>query len=62
MAGSPEDVAKVIERVIRARRPRLSRYRVGGGAAMLLATRKLLPDRLMDVLLRSQFASPRHSD
>jgi short-subunit dehydrogenase len=61
VAGNPEDVAKVIERVIRARRPH-SRYRVGGGAAMLLATRKLLPDRAMDVVLRTQFASPRDSD
>ncbi|MDP9333048.1 MAG: oxidoreductase [Actinomycetota bacterium] len=62
MAGSPDDVARVIERAIRARRPR-SRYRVGGGASLMLATRKLLPDRAMDLLLRSQFPSPaRDSD
>jgi NAD(P)-dependent dehydrogenase (short-subunit alcohol dehydrogenase family) len=57
MAGSPNDVAKVIERTIRARRPR-SRYRVGVGATLMLATRKLLPDRAMDLVFRSQFASP----
>ena len=56
-AGRPNDVAKVIERAIRARRPR-SRYRVGAGVPMMLATRKLLPDRTLDLVLRSQFASP----
>jgi len=53
----PGRAIKVIERVIRARRPR-SRYRVAGGASLMLATRKLLPDRAMDLLLRSQFPSP----
>jgi NAD(P)-dependent dehydrogenase (short-subunit alcohol dehydrogenase family) len=57
MAGRPHDVAKVIERAIRARRPH-SRYRVGAGVPMMLATRKLLPDRAMDLVLRTQFASP----
>jgi short-subunit dehydrogenase len=57
LAGKPEDVAETIEKAIRSKRPR-SRYRVGAGATMSLAARKLLPDRAMDLVLRSQFAAP----
>ncbi len=57
LAGSPDDVAKVIERAASSKHPR-PRYRVGASAAMMLATRKLLPDRAMDLILRSQFAPP----
>ena len=57
VAGTPHDVAKVIEKAIRSRRPR-PRYRVTAGARIMLVTRKVLSDRAMDRVLRSQFASP----
>jgi short-subunit dehydrogenase len=57
LAGSPERVARVIESAIRARRPR-TRYRVGPAAAMMLTVRKVLPDRMLDLVLRSQFTAP----
>jgi len=57
VAGDPDDVARVIEKAIRSRHPR-ARYRVTAGAPVILATRKFLPDRAMDILLRTQFRSP----
>jgi hypothetical protein len=57
MAGSADDVAKVIEKAASSKHPR-PRYRVGAAAALMLATRKLLPDRAMDLVLRSQFPPP----
>lgn len=56
-AAPPDAVAKVIERAIRARRPR-TRYRVTLAARVLLTTRRLLPDRGWDWILRRQFVSP----
>ena len=57
VAGTPHDVARVIEKAIRSPRPR-PRYRVTAGARIMLVTRKLLSDRALDRVLRSQFASP----
>lgn len=57
-AVGPEAVARVIERAISARRPQ-TRYRVTSAARLLLATRKLLPDRAFDIVLRMQFPRPR---
>lgn len=56
-ASSPDAVAKVVERAISARRPR-TRYVVTAGARILIATRRLLPDRAWDSLLRRQYPSP----
>jgi NAD(P)-dependent dehydrogenase (short-subunit alcohol dehydrogenase family) len=60
LAGGPDDVAKVIERAIAARRPR-PRYTVTASARLLLAQRRLLPDRLWDAFLRTQFLQPGRS-
>jgi NAD(P)-dependent dehydrogenase (short-subunit alcohol dehydrogenase family) len=51
MASPPEVVAGAILQAVEARRP-LPRYRVGAGARPLLALRKILPDRLFDLVVR----------
>src|SRR5919199_1556007 len=57
MAAGPDAVAKVIERAIASGRPR-PRYMVTAGARVLLATRRMLPDRGWDLMMRSQYPSP----
>lgn len=56
--GTPEGVARVVERALAARRPR-SRYRVTLGSRSLLATRYLLSDRAFDRFLARAFPRPR---
>ena len=51
--SSPERVAELVSRIVRARRPR-TRYRVGQFATTLLTLRALLPDRLFDWLMLRQ--------
>ena len=60
-AAPPDTVARVIERAISARRPR-TRYIVTPGARAMITTRRLLPDRAFDAILRWQFREPRLSD
>lgn len=57
-AAPPDAVARVIEKAISARRPR-TRYPVTTAARLLMTTRRLLPDRVFDALLRRQYPSPR---
>jgi NAD(P)-dependent dehydrogenase (short-subunit alcohol dehydrogenase family) len=57
LGGGPETVAQAIERAISARRPR-TRYKVTPSAHLILAQRRLLPDRAWDAFLRTQFPSP----
>jgi NAD(P)-dependent dehydrogenase (short-subunit alcohol dehydrogenase family) len=57
LTGTPEDVARVIEKAIAADRPK-ARYTVGGSAKLLLGQRALLSDRAWDRFLRSNFPSP----
>ncbi|UED86507.1 SDR family NAD(P)-dependent oxidoreductase [Streptomyces profundus] len=54
---SPEDVARVVLRAARARRPR-ARYRVGLLARTTVGMRRVLPDRAFDVFVRRQFPVP----
>ncbi len=49
LGGGPETVARTIERAISARRPR-TRYKVTPSAHLILAQRRLLPDRAWDGL------------
>lgn len=56
MAIGPEKVAKVIEKAIASSRPR-TRYAVGAPARMGIAMRRVTPDRVFDMVLRSQFKS-----
>ena len=58
MAAAPDAVARVIQRAIESRRPR-PRYVVTVGARAMLLTRRLLPDRGWDAMMRSQFPQPR---
>ena len=57
LGGPPEAVARVIEQALTASRPR-PRYRVTPSAWALIATRRLLPDRAWDALMRTQFPQP----
>lgn len=57
LAGTPEDVAKVIEKALTAKTPK-SRYTVSASAKLLLTQRKLFSDRAWDRFLRSSFPSP----
>jgi NAD(P)-dependent dehydrogenase (short-subunit alcohol dehydrogenase family) len=56
MAIGPEKVAKAIEKAISSSRPR-TRYAVGAPARMGIAARRVTPDRVFDLVLRSQFRS-----
>jgi NAD(P)-dependent dehydrogenase (short-subunit alcohol dehydrogenase family) len=58
LGGGPETVARAVEKAISARRPK-TRYKVTPSAHMILATRRLLPDRAWDGFLRSQFPQPK---
>jgi NAD(P)-dependent dehydrogenase (short-subunit alcohol dehydrogenase family) len=58
LAAGPDAVAKVIERAIESRRPK-PRYLVTAGARVLLVTRRALPDRGWDAMMRAQYPSPK---
>lgn len=57
LAGTPDDVAQVIERALTAARPK-PRYVVTGSARLLLGQRALMSDRLWDRFLASNFPRP----
>ena len=57
LAGSPDDVAKVVLEAITTDRPK-ARYPVTASARLLLAARTLLPDRAWDAFLARQFVRP----
>ena len=58
LGGSPDAVAKVIEKALDARRPR-PRYTVTPSAKLALTSRRLMTDRMWDRAMRSQFPQPR---
>jgi NAD(P)-dependent dehydrogenase (short-subunit alcohol dehydrogenase family) len=53
-ASSPDVVAKAIGRALTARRPR-TRYAVGLGAKPVIYARRVLPDRVVDAMVRLTF-------
>lgn len=57
LAGSPDDVARAIERALTARRPK-PRIKVSSSARVLLAQRRWSSDRAWDWFLRRSFPSP----
>jgi NAD(P)-dependent dehydrogenase (short-subunit alcohol dehydrogenase family) len=57
LAGTPEDVARVIEKAVSKASPR-ARYTVAASAKLLLGQRALLSDRAWDRFLRTTFPSP----
>lgn len=58
LAAGPDAVAKAIEHAVSSRHPR-TRYRVTVGARFVLTSRKVLPDRAYDLMMRSQFPQPK---
>ncbi len=60
LGAGPEAVARKIERAISSRRPR-TRYRVTASAKVLLAQRRMMPDRAWDAMMASQFKRPKPS-
>jgi hypothetical protein len=50
-------VARTIEKAITARRPR-PRYKVTASARLVMAQRRMLPDRAWDAAMRTQFPAP----
>jgi short-subunit dehydrogenase len=57
IGGGPEAVAKVVEKAIDARRPKI-RYRVTPSAHLLINQRRLMTDGMWDAMLRTQFPQP----
>ena len=57
LAAPPDAVARAVERAITSRRPR-PRYVITLGARAMLVTRRLLPDRGWDAMMRTQFPRP----
>lgn len=57
MGSSPAKIARVIERAITSSRPK-PRYRIGMDARSVIVLRRLLPDRLFDAFLRTQYPRP----
>jgi NAD(P)-dependent dehydrogenase (short-subunit alcohol dehydrogenase family) len=57
LTGTPEDVARTIEKALTAKNPK-ARYTVSASATVLLTQRKLLTDRAWDRFLRGSFPSP----
>jgi NAD(P)-dependent dehydrogenase (short-subunit alcohol dehydrogenase family) len=58
LGAGPEAVAKTIARAIGSRRPK-ARYPVTASARMMMGQRRLMPDRVWDTVMRSQFPQPK---
>jgi short-subunit dehydrogenase len=57
LGAGPEAVAKTIAKAISADRPR-ARYPVTASAHLMINQRRLTPDRVWDLLMRTQFPAP----
>jgi hypothetical protein len=57
LAGSPADVARVVERALTVPRPR-ARYTVSPSAPLFIWQRRLFGDRGWDAFLRRIYPSP----
>jgi len=58
LGGGPEVVAKTIAAALKAERPK-TRYPVTASARVMMGQRRLMPDRAWDLLMRSQFPTPK---
>jgi len=56
--GTPDSVAKVVERAISAKKPQ-ARYTVTPSASILIGTRRVLSDVAWDAFVASQYPQPR---
>ncbi|MFV2020081.1 oxidoreductase [Micromonospora sp. LOL_023] len=59
-ASPPSVVADAVAKAVRARRPR-TRYVVGRGAKVILAARRMLPDRGFDWFMRTMLRTVAHA-
>jgi NADP-dependent 3-hydroxy acid dehydrogenase YdfG len=57
LGGGPDAVARTIEDALKAKRPK-ARYPVTASARLLINQRRFTPDRVWDLILRSQFPTP----
>jgi short-subunit dehydrogenase len=57
LGAGPDAVAKAISRALSTRRPK-ARYVVTPSAHLMINQRRLTPDRIWDLLMRSQFPTP----
>ncbi len=57
LGGGPDSVAKVIEKSLEARRPKI-RYTVTPSAKLSIASRRLIGARAWDAAMKSQFPQP----
>jgi NAD(P)-dependent dehydrogenase (short-subunit alcohol dehydrogenase family) len=60
IGGGPETVAKAIERALTSARPK-PRYPVTPSARIVMTQRRLMPDRLWDLMMRAQYPVPGRS-
>jgi NAD(P)-dependent dehydrogenase (short-subunit alcohol dehydrogenase family) len=58
LGGGPEVVARTIAGALKADRPK-TRYPVTASARVMMGQRRLMPDRVWDLLMRSQFPTPK---
>jgi NADP-dependent 3-hydroxy acid dehydrogenase YdfG len=58
LGAGPEAVAKTIARALKSRRPK-ARYPVTASARLMITQRRLTPDRAWDLIMRSQFPTPK---
>jgi NAD(P)-dependent dehydrogenase (short-subunit alcohol dehydrogenase family) len=59
LGGGPETVAKTIASALKAEHPK-TRYPVTASAHLIINQRRLMPDRLWDLAMRTQFPTPKH--
>jgi short-subunit dehydrogenase len=57
LGGGPEVVAQTIHKALEAKRPK-ARYPVTPSARLMIGQRRLTPDRMWDLMMRSQFPRP----
>ncbi len=58
LGGGPETVAKAIAGALRAEHPK-ARYPVTPSARLMINLRRLMPDRIWDLAMRTQFPTPK---
>jgi NADP-dependent 3-hydroxy acid dehydrogenase YdfG len=58
LGGGPDSVAKTIAGALKSRHPR-PRYPVTPSAHLLLSQRRFTPDRVWDLIMRTQFPTPK---
>jgi short-subunit dehydrogenase len=58
LGAGPEAVAKKIAAALESRRPK-ARYPVTASARLMMGQRRLMPDRVWDKVMRSQFPQPK---